>query len=182
VTLTISFIAENALRAVLKPSEDEVSYRYQQRSMIFVADNHPAFEPDKARKLKRKHGKITRSPYTRLQEMLFEHKKEVTDKLLELTADWRREQSLKKVAEKDANGDMHMSDVRKDDLEDVSDLATQANNASVRFEGEDMDTMPNGAIKPRPGSLAAAPALKPTSPLRRSSRSPGSSSESPVRR
>ncbi len=166
----------------MKPSEDEVSYRYQQRSMIFVANNHPAFEPDKARKLKRKHGKITRSPYTRLQEMLFEHKQEVTDKLLELTEDWRQEQRSKIVAEKDANGDMEMSDVRDDDLENVSALATQANNASVCFEGEDMDSMPNGVIKPRPGSLAAAPASKPTSPLRRSSRSRGSSSESPVRR
>ena len=94
IDAAIIFVTENDLRSVNDPDDDRLARTYFDRSLVFVADDHPAFDPER-KKPKRRHGKVRRSDKTRLQEMLYSHQEEVFA-LLELkTAAWREEQSLK---------------------------------------------------------------------------------------
>ncbi|OCK79599.1 hypothetical protein K432DRAFT_63137 [Lepidopterella palustris CBS 459.81] len=89
----ISFVAENPLQSVKRPADDYIGNWYHQHSLVFVANNHLAWDPSRTRKLRKKYGKLVRSPHTNLNEMLAEHKSEVTRLLLEDTEGWRKEQA-----------------------------------------------------------------------------------------
>lgn len=93
VDLTVCFVAEHVLRSVQKSSDDSVAYRYHAQSLVFVSNAHAAFAPERIKKIKRRYGNVVRSPETDLQEMLAMHKREVTERMLTLTQDWRDTQA-----------------------------------------------------------------------------------------
>jgi hypothetical protein len=69
--------------------------------MVFVANNHSVWSPERARKIRRKYGCLVKSSQTNINDMLLEHKEAVFKKLLEEVVDWRSEKI------KPANGDVH---------------------------------------------------------------------------
>lgn len=92
-----SFVAENLLQSVRRQTDDFVSDWYYKHSLVFVADDHGAWAPDRARKLRKKYGTLIRSPHTNLNDMLAEHKDQVCNKMWELTQRWRDEQVAAKT-------------------------------------------------------------------------------------
>lgn len=88
-----SFVAENVLQSVRRSTDDTVSEWYWKHSTVFVADDHGAWAPDKAKKLRKKYGALVRSPHTNLNDMLAEHKDQVCNKMWELTKTWRDEKA-----------------------------------------------------------------------------------------
>lgn len=112
-------MAENALQAVRRPTDDYFSSWYyqvsttklgstfgiqrvflaplsdlahsSQHSDIFVASNHAAWDPERTRKPRKKYGKLHKSSKENLNEMLVKHRSEVTEILDEETHEWRLE-------------------------------------------------------------------------------------------
>lgn len=56
-----------------------------------MASNHAAFDPERTRKPRKKYGRLHQSSKENLNEMLVEHRSEVTEILDEETHEWRLE-------------------------------------------------------------------------------------------
>lgn len=89
VNCIFNFIAEQTLVGVNRPADDTFPSWYHQHSMVFVAENHQVWMPERARKLRKKYGYLLKSGSTNLNDMLLEHKHTVFNKLLEEVEDWK---------------------------------------------------------------------------------------------
>lgn len=56
--------------------------------MIFVSEEHPAFDPN-TKPLRKRYGTLIQSPQDRLQDIMSYHQPQVEERLLDLTAVWR---------------------------------------------------------------------------------------------
>lgn len=84
---TIGFVTAYHVLPAVGTDEDEAR-RFRSHSQVFVAHDHPAFEPG-AKSTRFRHGHVIKSTQNELQEMLSEHRETAFDKLLELTVGWR---------------------------------------------------------------------------------------------
>ena len=57
-------------------------------SLVLVASNHAVWDPERARKPRRKYGRLVKSPFNDLNNMLSQHKEQVTKILFEQIHDW----------------------------------------------------------------------------------------------
>lgn len=60
-----------------------------QHSLVFVANDHAAWDPARAKKLRRKYGALVRSDHVNMNDMLAEHRDQVFNTILEQTKKWR---------------------------------------------------------------------------------------------
>ncbi|KAF1810231.1 hypothetical protein P152DRAFT_105032 [Eremomyces bilateralis CBS 781.70] len=95
ITGVISFISNQALLSVRRPTDDNIATWYWHHSLVFVAQDHAVWDPDRQRKQRKKYGKLVRSSNNHLNEMLGEASDQVTQYLTEETEDWREEQERK---------------------------------------------------------------------------------------
>ena len=93
---SIGFICNNTLRSVSDPDDDRVSRTYYHKSLLFVSEDHPCWDPTE-KKPKRRHGHLVKSEKNRLQEMLHAHRERVWAYFEAQTAVWREEQGVKEV-------------------------------------------------------------------------------------
>jgi hypothetical protein len=98
-----NFVSETSIHPVNRPTDDYPDWYYK-HSSVYVANDHLAFSQDKMRRVRKKHGKLIQSEFNDINEMLIQHKPQVMDKCLEMTATWRKdqqkEQAKKEAAEK----------------------------------------------------------------------------------
>src|SRR5262249_49934916 len=74
------------------------------RSLVFVANNHHVWDPNRQRKIRRKYGKLKKSDHSDLNEMLAEHMEEVQELLLQKKAEREEEDKLLHMAEEEQQG------------------------------------------------------------------------------
>ena len=71
----------------------------RKHSRIFVSDEHLAWAPEKARKLRKKYGNLVRSQHTKLSDMLAAHQQEVFDIMQQQTKAWRDQRETERLAQ-----------------------------------------------------------------------------------
>lgn len=74
-----------------RPTDDYPDWYYK-HSSVYVANDHLCWTQDKMRRIRKKHGKLIQSEFADVNDMLQEHRSQVMDKCLEITAQWRRDQ------------------------------------------------------------------------------------------
>ena len=93
ITFVMAFVAESPLNRVRRATDEEILARwFYEHSLIFVAGKHALWDRD--RKPRRKFGKLVESPFDDLNEMLLQHRAQVTGLLEEATMNWRVQQPL----------------------------------------------------------------------------------------
>lgn len=130
-----------------------------------MSDDHAAWLPERARKLRRKYGALVRSPHTNLNDMLGEHQGQVFNSMLEQTKRWREAREAAKISQTQkseaSNGGLAVGLHNNQTLAPDSGLATMRNDARLTT-----------AESPHAGGLRSPPKLPPmgtfevTSPLR----------------
>ncbi|PVH99637.1 hypothetical protein DM02DRAFT_614881 [Periconia macrospinosa] len=78
----IGFLSDTTLQSIKRPTDDNIGLWYHAHSLIFVDHNHPVWDPNRNRKLRKKWGKLLRSEKSTLEDMLSFHKPEVQKYLL----------------------------------------------------------------------------------------------------
>lgn len=63
-----------------------------QNSLVYVAKDHNCFNPERARRLRKKYGNLQQSEYNDLSEILLERKEEVFKEMLDRTKGWSEAQ------------------------------------------------------------------------------------------
>jgi hypothetical protein len=76
VSLAASFVAQNMLQGVTRPADDFFPAWYYSNSIVWVAENHGVWSPDRQRKLRKKYGRLEKSSSTSINDMLVEHQAE----------------------------------------------------------------------------------------------------------
>src|ERR1700761_9378189 len=66
-----------------------------QHSLVFVADNHSVWMPERSRKIRKKYGMLVQSPFENLNEMLVEHQDRVFDVMDQQTRPWQEQRAAK---------------------------------------------------------------------------------------
>ncbi|KAK7182955.1 histone deacetylase [Paraphaeosphaeria sporulosa] len=81
----IAFVADTSLQSIKRATDDSIAVAdwYYTHSKLFVQNNHLCWDPNRARKPRKKWGKLIRSEHTTIDDMLAEHKEEVQQYLLE---------------------------------------------------------------------------------------------------
>ncbi|KAL1601458.1 Histone deacetylase hda1 [Paraconiothyrium brasiliense] len=82
----IAFVADTSIQSIKRATEDNVADWYYSHSKIFVQNNHLCWDPTRARKHRKKWGKLIRSEHVQIDDMLMQHMKEVHEYLLEKKA------------------------------------------------------------------------------------------------
>ncbi|KAJ5837143.1 Histone deacetylase superfamily [Penicillium robsamsonii] len=77
VSGVVSFVSENALRAVASHTQTWLSKWYRENSLVFVSNSHGVWNDKDRKPLSKRYGQVVRSPKSNLNEMLDEHKEEV---------------------------------------------------------------------------------------------------------
>ena len=82
------FVAEQSLNSCRSATDENLSLWYYDASMVFTAQDHHIWEYSNQRKPKKRFGRLIRSPFDDVQQMLAHHRQEVTEVMLALTAGW----------------------------------------------------------------------------------------------
>lgn len=90
-TKAISFIEDVPLLSCKSTTNDLLASWYYASSQVYVAGEHNFWYSDYARKIKKRFGRIYRSPEDSMSDMLVAHKDAVTAMLLEDTREWREQ-------------------------------------------------------------------------------------------
>ena len=98
VNYVFNFISEHDLRAVQRAGDDYFTDWYYKHSECYVAKDHQAWSPERARRIRRKYGKLIQSGSNDLNEMLMEAKEAVQKRMSEETRKWREEEARKAAA------------------------------------------------------------------------------------
>ncbi|KAJ5165675.1 Histone deacetylase superfamily [Penicillium coprophilum] len=77
VSGVVSFVSENAVRAVASHTQTWLSKWYRENSLVFVSNSHGVWNSTDRKPLSKRYGQVVRSPKSNLNEMLDEHKEEV---------------------------------------------------------------------------------------------------------
>lgn len=130
---SIGFVSENDIRGVSDPEDDRVARTYYAISTIFVAHDHPCWDPDR-KKPKRRHGQLKRSGKNRLQEMLHAHRKEIWELLEASVAEWKNEQHVR--AARDPQGvDRRVETIDDNNTRDQIEVDSRAMDVGVDARG-----------------------------------------------
>lgn len=117
VDWVFNFVSENSIHPVNRPTDDYPDWYYK-HSSVYVANEHLVFSQDKMRRVRKKHGKLIQSEYNDINDMLQEHKPQVMEKCLEMTATWRKDQQKEQT---------------KKDAAEKKRVAQEASNNSAQF-------------------------------------------------
>jgi histone deacetylase 6 len=98
VNWVFNFTCEHDLRAVQRAGDDYFADWYFKHSDCFVAQDHQAWNPERSRRVRRKYGNLRRSAYNDLNEILLHAKRDVQEKMFDLTRSWRDEEKRKAAA------------------------------------------------------------------------------------
>ncbi|KAI9655211.1 MAG: Histone deacetylase hda1 [Alyxoria varia] len=174
------FLAQNTLRSVEDPDRDEIAKIYYRKSTIYLSTLHPALSPNNPRRLRRRHGSIVHSPRSTLQEMLLEHREDVTEKMLQATVDWRRERDVQRAGEAERE-DEEMAGVMEDKMDvlddDDGDGDDEDDGVPIReapqlsFETKE-DPDPPPRLEEQPGLPTRPPRLSPSKDMNTNHRKP----------
>ncbi|KAF2200256.1 Arginase/deacetylase [Delitschia confertaspora ATCC 74209] len=88
VKYMIAFVSESGVQSIKRATDDNIGNWYFNHSLIFVAENHHVWAPERTRRLRRKYGQLRKSSSTHLEQMLLIHRKQVTDLLLAEKEAW----------------------------------------------------------------------------------------------
>ncbi|KAF1970095.1 hypothetical protein BU23DRAFT_214609 [Bimuria novae-zelandiae CBS 107.79] len=83
VECLIGFVANTSIQSVKRATDDRVADWYYTHSKIFVQRDHLCWEPSRARKQRKKWGRLIRSEHTQIDDMLVQHQDEVRGYLKE---------------------------------------------------------------------------------------------------
>ncbi|KAF2129034.1 hypothetical protein P153DRAFT_357507 [Dothidotthia symphoricarpi CBS 119687] len=157
IACLIGFVAETAIQSIKRPTDDTIASWYFERSRIFVKNSHFAWDPARAKKLRRKLGNLVRSPMETLDTMLREHEEEVQSLLLKKKSEYAEDYLTSSVADErpqpTANG-------LRSPLP-ISRAQTPRGELGARHEG------PTNSVKGPPRGFFTVPSQAPKSPLKR---------------
>lgn len=88
----IGFVSQTPIHSIKRSHDDTIANWFHEHSLVFVANSHHAWDPNRQRKLRRKYGRLKRSGADNLNEMLAEHMEEVQMLLLEKKTAYEQEQ------------------------------------------------------------------------------------------
>ncbi|KAI9697741.1 MAG: Histone deacetylase hda1 [Bogoriella megaspora] len=97
ITKTIAFVADNALKPVRRPADDEthpIANLFLRKSAIFVSRTHAVWQIELKKKRSKRFGLLVQSDYANMNEMLVGHRDEVFRMLKKETSDWMLEQPI----------------------------------------------------------------------------------------
>ncbi|KAK7564298.1 hypothetical protein JOL62DRAFT_507955 [Phyllosticta paracitricarpa] len=123
-----AFVGDQTLPSIKRPTDDYIPSWYHSHSSVFVVDDHPAFDPSRQRRLRKRFGNVTHSPHTTIPNMLEGHRDEVLETMREMTEDWCIEQEEHK-AKRQRAAEAAASSSSADDTK-LKNLAAVASNAS----------------------------------------------------
>jgi hypothetical protein len=158
-----NFVSENSIHPVNRPTDDYPDWYYK-HSSVYVANDHLAFSQDKQRRVRKKHGKLIQSNFNDINDMLLDHKAQVMEKCLEMTAPWRKEQQ-KEQAKKDAAEKKRLAQMDKggdDYIRNSNSAQLQQGGIALSYNGLGLQsgyTTPNEMA--RRGSPSASPNVGP---------------------
>lgn len=116
LTKAISFVEDVPLQSCKSATNENLPAWYYTTSLVFIAEEHSFWSSEYARKIKKRFGRVFKSPEQSISDMLVAHKGTVTDMLLEAIADWQ--------ARRPANDD--------EDMAEMDPAAIQRNVSSAR--------------------------------------------------
>ncbi|QDS76944.1 hypothetical protein FKW77_005019 [Venturia effusa] len=200
-----NFVSETSIYPVSRPTDDYPDW-YFKHSSVYVANDHLCWTQDKMRRIRKKHGKLIQSDFIDINDMLKEHKTQVMDKCLEITADWRRTREQERVSKEAAEKQRAVQEVNNSGQSQNGSFSYHSNNNGLSVQNSgygvphhlDMvgrpmpSTMPgptsagySGGLKsPLKGGFGGPPVglFKPTSPAPAPPRFTGTPTGSPARK
>ncbi|KAF1997240.1 hypothetical protein P154DRAFT_579163 [Amniculicola lignicola CBS 123094] len=87
----IGFVADSGIRSIKRATDDNIGHWYYEHSLIFVANSHDVWNPNRQKKHRRKWGKLKRSEHESIHEMLIENQEEVQELLLQYKSEYEEE-------------------------------------------------------------------------------------------
>ncbi|KAL2350454.1 histone deacetylase [Cryomyces antarcticus] len=131
ITYVVNFVAAStAFQGVKGNSNEQLSSWYYQHSLIFLANDHSAWDPEYVRTIRRKkYGKLVQSPFKTLKRMMEEHKSQVFELLLEETQDWRENVKTERKITRDGTTGTRETALR------LSERSKRASSAPLKVNG-----------------------------------------------
>ncbi|KAK8179360.1 hypothetical protein BC567DRAFT_78748 [Phyllosticta citribraziliensis] len=142
-----AFVGNQTLTGIKRPTDDYISNWYHSHSSVFVVDDHPAFDPSRQRRLRKRFGNVTHSQQTTIPNMLEAHRDEVIEQMRELTEDWRLEQEEHK-AKRQRAAETSSSSADDTKLKNLAAVASNASRATSEASGRNTNHAGSGRNTP----------------------------------
>jgi histone deacetylase 6 len=89
ITRAISFVEDVPLQSCKSATNEDMPRWYYEHSLVFVSEDHNFWSSEYSRKIKRRFGRMHRSPPGTISDMLSAHEDDVTGWILRDTAGWQ---------------------------------------------------------------------------------------------
>jgi len=172
ITKAISFIEDVPLQSCKSATSDTLDGWYYRSSLVFAATEHAFWSSDYAKKIRKRFGRIFKSPEEHISDMLAAHKDAVAQLLLDETEEWRSGKHVVDDEDMIEGSSLQPEPVQRG-LPPIGNFALSPRK--IMHNGATVTPTGRGARSPRvgsPGKGMPSIANFPMSPKLRPSRSP----------